>query len=74
MKWLPLCPWGPPLARRVATVGPYDRHPLGEVMSLVAQVMGYGVKEPWIQTLILMFPQTLGIFVSQFQLLPSGWG
>lgn len=38
-------------------------------MSLVAQVMGYGVKEPRIQTLIWMFPQTLGIFISQFQLL-----
>ena len=38
-------------------------------MSSVAQVMGYGVKEPWIQTLIWMFPQTLGIFTSQFQLL-----
>lgn len=35
----------------------------------MAPVMGYGVKEPWIQTLIWMFPQTLGIFISQFQLL-----
>lgn len=69
MKRLSLCPQGPPLALRAATVSPYDRHRLGEAMSFVAQVMGYGVKEPWIQTLVWMFPQTLGIFISQFQLL-----